>query len=528
MSTSKILTAVIVFAFVTRMLLLLAFPLQDTDYYMINAAAENLANGNGLGFQRSDPLDLSAIRFEGLRLWPPLPTILLSGIFKITGDINFANTLLLILCLSLLFYFLRVLFSALDLSLRVQILCFLIIGLNPEIIKQPGVSDLAAATFCIGSCSYAYSLVESQTKKKLPWLILYGGLLFLPSAFRYQYYPITILIPVLLFLIGHRYKKYTLKQQSLVLFIIEIISISIQEIFLYTYTYQPLSQSISMDNYGVYIYNLYFVYPFFLKTFLNFGYIENQFYTVFQITRNYYSLIVLALFVFWILMLAKELYKTNDILIRKKYIYLLTSILLLPFLTLITLSLFLNSRSGDPGGWTYVTEGRYYIVTSLLILAITAWFLKSKTTRPGYAFSKIAKKFFALILIYNLSSTIKFYVNFFNHNIPDKEKYHKMDRAKIDDLLTKNSLGNMQTILTYNDPFYAFFKYKPNIAVTLKIPILVRQNFYTTKNIQLLIVANKPMTNNDSLLILYSNAKHLATLNTTQLYIAEIKPTSIK
>lgn len=528
MSNSKILLVVIVFAFITRTLLLLAFPLQDTDYYMINSAAVNLANGHGLGFQRSDVNDLSTIYFEGLRLWPPLVTIVLSGLFKITGDITFSNNLLLLLCLMLLFYYLQMLFSAINLSLKTQILCFLFIALNPDIIKQPGLSDLAAATFCIGSCLFAHRLLASKHKKKLSWLILYGVILFLPSAFRYQYYPITFCFPLSLYLVGHFGNDLLLKKQSIILFLIIAIGISVQEIFLYTYTYQPLSQSIAMDNKGIFIYNLYFVYPFFLKTFLNLSYIENKFYTLFQLLRNHYSLAALGLFIIWILSVKSDLHKQKEIATRKSFIYLLTVILLMPFATLLMLSLFLNSRSGEPGGWTYVTEGRYYILTSLLILAVIAWQLQSKIQTSGFSYFRKVKIVLLSVSIYNVLLTGKFYINLFNNNIPDKQKYFKSDRKTIDSLLTNYSNQKTQTLLTYNDPFYAFYEYKPNIAVTQKVAVLAQHKFSTSKKLQLLIITNKPLTSNDSNIVTKTKATMLARLNTSQLYVAEIHPPSTK
>ncbi len=532
MNTNKTLFVLVVFAFVTRLLLLLYFPLHYTDYYLINTAAQNLVDGHGMGFFRSDSNNLSNFYFEGLRLWPPLVPFVTAVFIKLTGNITTTDILLSTLLLITLFIYLNKILTLLKVSAAFQFICYLFIATNPELIKQPGLSDLAAATFSIAACVYSYKIIITTKNHTFLTLLLYAIFFFLPSAFRYQYYPLSIFFPVALFISGYILKDRMLKKHGIILLLFVSLLIFIQEIFLLLYTAQPLTQSVSMDNRGFYFYNLNFIYPFFLKAFVNFSYVENTLPYVVKYFGNLYSLLISALFIFWLVMLVhyvrKQYSATTNTTEQKKMIYIkiLLMVVAITPLTLTGLSLLHDSRTGLPGGWTYVKEGRYYIVSSLLILILSLWYIQNRIAD----FSKLIKTagiiFFGGLLLYNTLLTLKFYYNIYVKNIPDKEITNRGDRAKIQQIVDKLSKTGIPSVICSNEPYFSYYSFKPNVAITQKTDELVLRKIETSQITQLLLVAQKPLSGADSILVAKTKAKEVASFSTTILYLAIILPTT--
>lgn len=289
-----------------------------------------------------------------------------------------------------------------------------------------------------------------------------------------------------------------------------------------------------MDNRGFFLFNLTFIYPFFLKTFVNFSYIENKFPYLIKHLGHFYSLGILTLFFLWfykLFTLTKRTKYASDqsIEIRKDLsVRIILFISLLPVCILTLLSLIYNSRTGLPGGWTYVKEGRYYIISSILVLILSLWYIQNQL-KAFSTFVKITGTIlFATIIIYNSLLTFKFYYNVYSNNIPDKEVYNREDRIKIDAVLTTLSKNGVTTIISSDEPYFSYFPFKENVAIAQKPSMLISQKFHSSKKIQLLIVAPNPLTGPDSILVSKTSAKQIASLHTSHLFIATIMPTTDK
>ncbi|RXK60696.1 hypothetical protein ESA94_09545 [Lacibacter luteus] len=530
MKTSTLLFIVICFAILTRSLYLLVFPLQLTDYSLINTAAENFVSGDGLGFMRSTQKDLSTVYFEGLRLWPPLVPLSLSFFIKMTGSAFLANTILLLLILILFHYYLYNLLNRLSINKAGKIIVFLIVALNIDLIKQPGLSDLAAATFSIGATSCYISLILKKTEYSIFKLSIVAFLFFLPAAFRYQYYPLTILFPTLLYASGVYLKDLLLKKNALILFGFILTFITIQELFLFLYTSQPLTQSISMDESGFFPSNLAIIYPFFIKTFASISYIENRFLSFLLPIHQYYSFAIVILLGAWLYFLSKniiqrKLTSEKNIVNREKTVLLsVLTILLTPILTLLLLSVTHAKQTDGVEGWTYVQEGRYYIGSSILVLVLTTWFIQNNIKHVSKLFFSVGKFCLLLILSYNLLLTASFYKNLITKEVVIKGVNPNSDRKKVEQIIDHLNINATKKVITYNDASLAFYPYKKNVVVTQKISSLNETGFETSQTIQLLIIADKPINNSDSVLIHKTNAKQISSLKRCTIYLAEISP----
>lgn len=533
MTAKKILPYIIVCAFITRLLYLYSFPLRYTDFYLINTAAQNLVDGFGMGFIRSSPTDLSLPFFEGLRLWPPLLTASVSFFYKLTGDIFLANNLLLFIFLLLFFVFSIQLSKLLNLTEKSQLFLYSFFALSPELIKFPGLSDLAAATCTLGASTYLLNYIKKGAQAKTYDLLLLSFLFFLPSAFRYQFYILSLALPILLFFSSLYVRENALKKKSILLFLLTTLFIFLQEVFLYFYTNQPLDKSVSMDNTGFYPYNLLLIYPFFTKTFLNLSYLENSLNTILAPYRRTYLILSFLPFLVWLVMISQYLFqqsRSQEIEKRKKTVgpIILLLVTLLPFLILCLLSLRYNSRSGEPGGWTYVSEGRYYIICSVLILFLSIWYVQAHIKKISSSGIKLLYSLLLLVIIYNGILTAKFYMNVLQKNFPDREITNRQSRKFIDSIISAYAKSSKPLVITYHEPYFTFHRYKPNVYVTEEITKLSQKEIFSSTPVHLLAITNKPLSAVDSALVKKTNATLLSEQPTTLLYLATIPASKTK
>lgn len=503
MSTTRQLQIVLIFAFITRLLLFYFFPLHMTDYMLINSAAQNLIDGHGMGFIRSSHEDLSAFYFEGLRLWPPLVTALTALCLKFTESHPLTDFLMMTLVLIGFISVLYHLCKEIGLNKKFSVYIFLVFALNPELIKRPGFSDITSAFFCTWALLFLITQLK-RDKMASTKLLLFGSLLFfLPSAFRYQYYPVSILFPLYLIASSMFLKDKKFRKRSVYSLMLVLLLLLFQETYLAVYTAQPINQAVAMDKTGFFLFNLQNSYPFFFKTFINISYLENTWNNILRSIRYYYYsvsvVLIICLLAYIIRLLLSRIQNRreteNESNLRQTLsVMSLIPFLILPVFTLIALSLTHNSRTGLPGGWTYVNEGRYYIIPSILLLLLTFWLVQNKWSNFSSITKQILTVLFVTTLIYNLSLTVKFGYNSITNNIPDKERSNRLDRASVNNFIQGFASDSIPTVITYTEPYFTYFPYIKNVAVTQKIELLQSKKLITKKKVRLLIIAQKEIS----------------------------------
>ncbi|MEJ8841865.1 hypothetical protein WG954_05670 [Lacibacter sp. H375] len=504
MTATRQLQIVLVFAFIIRLLLLYCFPLHMTDHMLINSAAQNLIEGHGMGFIRSSPEDLSSFYFEGLRLWPPLVTATTALFLDLTGHHPSTDLLMMTLVLIGFIWVLYLLCKEIGMQTNYIVYIFLVFALNPELIKRPGFSDLTAAFFCIGAILFLVKQLKKNNLSRNLTLLLGSFLFFLPSAFRYQYYPVTLFFPLVLLLSSIYLKDKTLLKRSAISLLLVLLFIILQEYFLFVYTSQPINQAVAMDKTGLFLFNLQNSYPFFFKTFFNISYVENTWKHIILPFRYFYFAVAAFLLIFLLFLITRFLVfnitrqreiRNNEVAIRQTLSVLsLVPFLLLPISVLIGLSLTHNSRTGQPGGWTYVNEGRYFILPSILLLLLTFWFIQNKWAGLSGILKKTLFTLFVITIVYNLALTLKFCYNAITNNIPDKELSNRLDRAAAYNYVRATSNDEPPTVITYTEPYFTFFPYIKNVAITKKIELLRETRLSTKKKVRLLIICQKDAT----------------------------------
>jgi hypothetical protein len=287
---------------------------------------------------------------------------------------------------------------------------------------------------------------------------------------------------------------------------------------------------LAMDDQGFFLSNLKAYYPFVPKTFLNMSYVENTWDTFVTSIRHIYYLITAVVFLAFIVFAAgfflNLFKKTKPGIQTRQTLASFTTLpfLILPVAILVFLSLTHNSRTGQPGGWTYVNEGRYYIVPSLLLLLLTFLIVQQKWETFNLITRRILKFFFVVSIVYNLALTLKFYYNVVTNNIPDKELSNRADRSAAYDYLKSTSEDNLPTVITYSEPYFAYFPHIKNTAITSKTSLLVNQKLRTTKKIRLLIISGFDPPAADSILIRRYNAVPVLTRPHFTIYSTILQP----
>ncbi len=518
---------VFLIAAITRLLLLYFFPVHLTDYHLIETAADNLTNGYGMGFQRASVQDLSHFYFEGLRLWPPLITLVTALMNHLTGNPLLANFILISVSMLGTLWIVYKLTKTISLNENWSLVLFAFLALNPEVIKQPGLSDVISVFFCLWAILIAIEWIQTSETKTVFQLISISFLFFLPSAFRYQYYPVSIIFPVAILFYGLNTKNKRLTKASLTCLTLVAIFILLQEVLIYSYTGQTITAPVQQDNSGIYPRNLLETYPFFPKTFANTSYLENTWQHFFLPHRYHYFLLAFLLFCVWCCLLIKKLSTSKTIEPSRNFtIGFILSVLLFIILTLAALSLTNQSQQNVHGNWTFLMEGRYFIVPSILLLLLSLWLMQQYYSQKQKRIQKLIQLILSLVLLYNGILTIKFYYNIANRNIPSQKPEGESERTLIGDFLQKKANeSTIPLVICTEDPSVGFYPHHKNIAVTESgIKSLSSNTIRTTKavNLCLIVVKNKGLYTNE--LSLETKAKTLYQTKNYQIYSIHIEP----
>lgn len=489
--TANFIFFIAVFA---RLLYLYFFPLQETDYQMLYTAADNFLNGKGLGFTRSLPNDLSAFYFEGLRLWPPLTPVVLALTKSIVKTIFLTDLITISLSIFFIMLLSKKIMDLLEIKNSYQSLLWLFAATNPDWIKTPGLSDLIGGLFLLLAFYRCLCCINNRYTGSFA-LITSSFVYFLPAAVRYQYYPVVFLFPCCLILSGWLIRDKKIITNAVISLFLVALFLSLQEICLHLYTHDSLNSPLVQDRLGFYPSNLLMTYPLLLKVIINSGYLENRFLANHEQLKIVYSLLSLLSILLLTTFLLSLFYKRVRHTHKNKLLDLLPSIFALVIssgvvYTLFFLSLSHNSRTGLPGGWTYVADGRYYIGPSVLILVFFFKGLQCSSFLQKKPLKSMLKYSMLFLLIYNTTLSGKFLYNISTHNIPDKEIGNREDRVAIEKIIRHLAKDTLPVVATYSSNYFAFYPVQENYAVTNKISVLADSGYRTSRQIQLLFIVS--------------------------------------
>lgn len=499
-----------VFAVLSRLLYIIYQPLKDTDYELIHIAADNMLAGRGLAYPRTFLTDLSAIYYDPMRYWPPLTAILVAGVKAIPNSVVATDLILMFTGMIAVMFILKKIIAALELSPLFQTIAWLTLATNPEPFRSIGISDLYGCLFSLWSvllCIRYFQLNDQN--KKIP--ILASFIFFLPAAFRFQYYPVIFIFPLFIMIAAKVLNRPVLFRRAVNSFLLVSFFLGLQLLSLSFYTSSIIYAN---DAKGFFPSNLVFMYQLLIKSFLNSSYIDNKLHAYFAWIKLPYLILNLTLHLLvygWLTRYFIHRFKTlkksiNDTISSTTALqeFLFFAVSTAVIFTLVAASLIYNSRNGKFGGWTYVGEARYYMIPALLFLMMMLKILQQNMHR-----TKIIALALGLALTCNTALWCKFIYNIFTDNLSKKETQNIADRATIEQKIIELQKNSLPVIVSYTEPYFAFFAIRNQYAITQKVPVLLDSGYKTTNPVHLLIITKNVTTQKETDFLLRNQAKQI-------------------
>ena len=516
-----------VFALLSRFLFIVFQPLKDTDYELVHIAADNLIAGKGLAFPRTFLNDLSVIYYDPMRYWPPFTALLVALVKTVTNNVIVTDLFLLFTGMTGLLFTLKKIIKALELNPVFQCIIWIILATNPSAFSAIGLSDLYGCLFCLWSTFLCISYLNSfQQNKTIP---LFASLIFfLPAAFRYQYYPVIFAFPLFLIIAGRVTLQPNLVRKGFYSFFLVTLFLGLQSLFL---SYHTNSIVYANDPKGFFPANLVFMYPVFIKALINSSYFENRMLEFFEWFNLPYLIVNLTLMVIVYLFLTRYFIirfrmirnVLNEFIDKKKILlqFLFFIVASAVIFTLAAASLIYNNRSKTFGGWTYVNEARYFMVPVLLILPMLLKLIQEKFKRIS-----LLSILLGIAMLYNVALWCKFVYNIISDNLSKKEVQNIADRAFIHNKILNLQKNPLPVIVSYTEPYFAFFPIQERYAITKKINILLDSGYKTTEPVQLLIITEKNPLQNVTDFLFRNNATAIYTGQQCKLFYLVVEKNS--
>jgi hypothetical protein len=506
-------------AVIFRLLYIYLYPPGGTDHEMIHSAVDNLLSGNGLTFPIANTNDLSVKSYQPMTEWPPLVAYYISIVKAIVGNAQGADLIIMCLGMVLLLLVMHNIMKLLHITEQARAVLWIFIAANPSPFHNVGISDLYGALFMMWGTMFLLRFIQ-QHQISNAQLTIASLFFFLPAAFRYQYYPLVFIFPVLLIVAGKlKENQYLLKKGWLSLSIVFFLFC-----FQVTMLYQRSGTGsyIADDKTGFYPENLLHFYPFLIKAFINSGYFETKLLLTGgrQIMPVYYTLcailtfnILFKTFTYLAVQLKrfdKKSEDPNEVLKLSRFFVFAIAMGVVMVLSAISLRYY-PQISNSGGMFTYVKESRYFIVTSLLFLVLFTSLLQHYLLRFNLgsllSFRKLAVASFFLI---NLSLFGKFIYNVSAGSLPNSIGKKSDNRQLVQ--------YEMESLLdTYKLPIVAASQYKdliysPNIKdyrVIRNFKEFFEKGIQTSQPVQVVLVTKRNLSAEEKQIISQRNAQEV-------------------
>ena len=510
MHPGKTTVVFFVLAVLSRVLFIFLYPPSGNDHEMLHTAVDNLLSGNGLSYAVANTNDLSATAYQPMTEWPPLVAYFISVVKAITGNADTAD--LLIMCVGMCFLLLVMhnIMKLLQLTAHTRIILWILIAANPDPFRNLGISDLYSALFMAWSVLFILRFIKQQ-QIHTGQLMAASIFFFLPAAFRYQYYPLIFIFPLVLLAVAKLKQSPALLKKGLLSLSIVFFLFCFQVAVLYQ---QSGSASyIADDETGFYPQNLLSVFPFLLKSFLNTSYFETKLLmfdsgilSIYYSICGFLTLIILTTTFFYLWKQVKRFDPVSEepietLKLSRFTVYIVgVGVVLL----LTVLSLYYHPQVQEGGGFfTYVKEGRYYIVSSLMFMVLFASFLQSYLQKVEWRLRLPVRRLaIASLLIINTSLFGKFLYNASTDNLVDfktrRLETRELLQHEIENLLQQNKLPVVAVSKNKDLIYY------PNIrdyGIVRDFKEFFRKGIQTSQPVQVVMVTRKKLSREEQSII---------------------------
>jgi len=403
-----------------------------TDHITQMATANNLAKGHGISLAYAETSNLSLTIYKTHIQWPPLYSLILTGLYFITGNHLISSFLLRIaVCIMLVIFWNKIVKSFIpSISATNRFLLLSLITISTSVFNS--LNTILVLPLILFTISFYYSLVFVSNGNKVRYLLFasfFSGLmvwshysLILPAF----YLPFTFF----LFFVLKRIRQYLLNaitSFSVIFFLI---------LLLFFYNLYFSGTLNYMENPGIwekgfFLKQLFAIKPLFIDALFKTDYLKPFFIksglgTLFVIALQALSLFVFV-FVLSVLVKKNASVQTSN---SNIHFFLVTSSFVFILLTLTLLSYFsLNFKELPSPGWTHLGETRYWGNAYLLILFLIVFsmgFLKFEKIK------RISSAILILFVALNLSV-----------NVIIIKKDYSLRGFNLDNLMKKDQLNDL-------------------------------------------------------------------------------------
>jgi hypothetical protein len=437
----------LIFTLVIHSVYQVFFPGLNPDKIIQLSTAINYLNGNGISITYFN-LNTGLNYYSNITLWPPGYALLVSLFLKLTNNIIISDIIINIISVFILFISLYFILDELKMFKTINefavSLIFIFLSFCSEPFRSLTTTDFISLAFYVWSFFFMLKLFihynNNSGKRNYYYITVISILLFLSCFFRYAYYPLITVFPIILCI-----RLWTTRNLKIIIETIYglfLIGLLISGLLIYTKLKSAGSFNIFEDRFR-YLHvgnnwsNLLSFDSIFRNPFLSKGYPESYVYKLlmkihfnFLPKTIFYSFIdsCLSIFVFFVILLGiVNFYKNGKI---KWYntrdplsIFMLISLLVI-VINAVFMS-YLSIKFPITDGFeifTFVSERRYFALTFILIVLIFIIIFQSNLNLLPPILRKVSLIFIILSLCLNIMKQMSYY-NSYKQFILNSGKY---------------------------------------------------------------------------------------------------------
>jgi len=520
-------------AIVNRVINIVFVSYAGRDKMILLLQSKSLLNGHGLGRPFYSFENLETPVYDFTPMWPPGYPLLLSPFLKLFDyRIYPATTIVDIIFCVLFIFIIRKICRQIEMPQAGVNLITLLAGcFEYTFISESQPTDTIALVLLLTGISFTLKFISRPFSSKL--LFLSSLFLFLPCVFRYNYPPVTMIIPVLILSMGFIRKDLLLKRKGWRLLIITTLFVA--GFFILMKSTTGMMSYVYETQRGFFPENVLHWFPFIPASFINIAFLTSQLiqriHIPFQSTMFWLEVVnilsVIILLVIIINLITKK--KLLTVLIPFNWFLILgLGISAVVVSILGYMSLTNQIQQGFYSSWNYITEARYYAFINVFIqIVFIAWILRFKVNRSKMVF-RLAAFLISFVLFFEISHNIYFHTKVafdfqkYKSNVYREQDYAYFNKL-VPDAVSKYPDYDVLVAAPGDNYFYHMASYFGYKGIADANPLKSGQPFVKRKSILIAVLSNNVLKDYERCLA-GNNVQLLQTIQVNNFYLVELVP----
>ncbi len=391
--------------FLFRLWYALYFLVYGNDTISQQFAADQFLDGHGITHPLLTSTALDSLVYQPMAKWPLTLTLVQAFLYAMISDWITVAQVLTIVSVILFFWLVYKTVHLLGFSGQFQFITWVLLLTNPLLFHEFGVADWMGLAAYAGGF-YCFSAFLKQPERRVIWLLAASFCLYLPAAFRYQYYPLVVFFPAFALYVSWKMKNPAAVKNAWLLSIGSAFFLLLQ-MGLFRW-YAGGVENLFPQTSGWYWANLLQADPFVLKSVFRADYFIFKFPAYSGDIRSGFLFLSLILFLLAIVLIQgrkKAAAASPEQAVNR---FLRMSILLIAGFFFLFLSLLSVKNPPVAFGFmnlNFVGETRYYSPVMYLLMLLLIWLLQENKNRILWRGSAL------LLLLCNTLLWVKFLIN---------------------------------------------------------------------------------------------------------------------